>query len=484
MTGLRRSAPSVQRLRASAILLTAAAALSCASLSGHPWDAPPPETRDAPVVRPGALTRSTLGNGASLIVLEDRSLPRVVLGVTLRRGAGAVAPENAGLARFGTSLMEQGAAGMDALALALAVDEIGASMSVSSGWDHTSVSISGLSRDLDRLVEILVAVVRAPNFDESEAARIRDQQLAGLRQAQDDPGTIAAWQAARALYPAHRYGLPRSGTPESVARLDAAAARKWYEGVFRPDDAIIFASGDVAADDWAKRVDAAFGDWAPRGTPAGGTPAPPNVVPGATRVVVVDKPDLGQARIVVAHGGIARTSEWRLPATLVNNVLGGSGFSSRLMKRIRSDEGLTYGVRSEFSMRSEAGPFAVSTFTRVPEARRVVDLILEGIQGMRENPPSELELATTKSYSVGRFALGLETSESVLASIVSLAVYGLPEDSLDTYRARIRAIDVAETATAAQDLLHPDRCVILVLGPASDLVPQFESLGEVQVVEP
>ena len=464
--------------------LAAAAALSCASLSGHPWDAPPPETRDAPVVSPGALTRNTLSNGAKVIVLEDRSLPRLVLGVTLRRGAGAVAPEKAGLARFGASLMEQGAAGMDALALALAVDEIGASMSVSSGWDHTSVSISGLSRDVDRLVEILAAVVRSPRFDDAEAKRVRAQQLAGLRQAQDNPGTIAAWQTALALYPSHRYGLPRSGTLESVERFDAASARTWYEGVFRPDNAIIFASGDIDAADWTRRVEGAFGDWSARGVAAGETPAPPDPAPTATRVVVVDKPELAQARIVIAHGGIDRTSDRRLPAMLVNDVLGGSGFSSRLMKRIRSDEGLTYGVGSSFSMRRQAGPFSVSTFTRVPEARRVVDLILEGVQGIRDNPPSELELATMKSYSVGRFALGLETSASVLASIVALDVYGLPEDSLDTYRARVRAVDVAATAAAARDLLHPDRCVILVLGPASDLVPQLESLGEVRVVEP
>ena len=151
---------------------------------------------------------------------------------------------------------------------------------------------------------------------------------------------------------------------------------------------------------------------------------------------------------------------------------------------VRSDEGLTYGVYSGFSLRRSPGPFQVSTFTRVPEARRVVDLILEGIQGIRDDPPSELELAATKSYAVGRFALSLETSASVLSSIVSLDVYGLPEDSLDTYRARIRAIELAETAEVARDLFHADRCVILVLGPASELVPQMEGLGEILTVKP
>lgn len=487
LRGLPRSRPWRSRfLLCTAVVVAAAAgSVSCSLLvRQHPWDLPPPATRDAPVVQPGALTRSTLSNGVRVIALEDRRLPRVALGVTLRRGAGSVALERAGLASFATALMAQGAGEMDALALALAVDEIGASISVNAGWDATSVTLSGLSRDLDRLVEILVAVVREPVFDEGEAGRVRARQLAGLRQAQDSPGTIASWQAARALYPDHRYGLPMSGTLKSVERLDAPAARAYYQRIFRPENAIVFASGDIDAADWARRSERAFGDWESRGEDASETPAPPDPAPSIRRIVVVDKPELGQARIVVTHGGIARNSERRLAAGLVNNVLGGSGFSSRLMKRIRSDEGLTYGVASHFSMRRQPGPFSVSTFTRVPEARRVVDLILEGIQGIRDNPPSELELATTKSYAVGRFGLNLETSASVLASIVSLDVYGLPEDALDTYRARIRAIDLDDTAAVARDLFHPTRCVIVVLGPAKDLVPQLEGLGDVSVITP
>ena len=150
---------------------------------------------------------------------------------------------------------------MDALALALAVDEIGASMSVSAGWDSTSVTLSGLSRDLDRLVDILAAVVRQPAFEEAEAARVKAEQLAGLRQAQDEPGTIASWHALRTLYPEHRYGLPSSGTLDSVEAIDLAAARDFYRRVFRPDNAIVFASGDISAEDWERRSRDAFGDW-------------------------------------------------------------------------------------------------------------------------------------------------------------------------------------------------------------------------------
>ena len=169
----------------------------------------------------------------------------------------------------------------------------------------------------------------------------------------------------------------------------------------------------------------------------------------------------------------------------MNDALGGSGFSSRLMVRVRSDEGLTYGVGSGFSLRAVAGPFSVSTFTRVAKVREVIDLLLEEMIGIRGDQPfSEAELTKFVSYNVGRFGLSLETSESVLASLVDLQIHGLPSDSLDTYRSRLRAVTLEDVRDAAVNYLHPDRAAIIVLGPAETLVPQLEGLGEIEVWQP
>jgi zinc protease len=200
--------------------------------------------------------------------------------------------------------------------------------------------------------------------------------------------------------------------------------------------------------------------------------------------VVVDKPDLGQSRIVLAHEGIDRRNPDRVAADIMNQVLGGGGFSSRLMARVRSDEGLTYGVYSGFDLRRQPGPFIVSTFTRVEETGRVVELLLEEMRRIREEPPTDDELAQAISLAVGRFGLGLESSEAVLAGLVNLELYDLPPDSLDTYRTRVRAVDAEAVADAARRFIHPDRVAIVVLGPAEDLVPQLESFGEVEVVQP
>jgi zinc protease len=467
---------------AGAALLALWLALSCAA-PRPAWELPPPPPRDAPVARPEALRRTGLENGLRVLLLEDRRLPRVVLGITLRRGAASESPGSAGLASFTADLMERGAGDRDALALAQAVEELGASLAVFAGWDSMGVHVSGLARDADRLLEILADVARRPRFEAGEAERVRGETLAALERALDDPGTLAAWHVSRAIYGDHRYGLPQGGSPETVSALDAEAARAFHRDVFVPSDAIFSASGDFEPEVLLARVQALFGDWQGAAPPAD-APPPPDPAPAARRVVIVDRPDLEQSHVSLGHEGISRTDDERIAAQLLNDALGGSGFSSRLMQRLRAEEGLTYGVWSGFSLRRAAGPFLVSTSTRVPETRRVIDLMLAELEGARVRPPGADELRDAQMLAVGEFALGLETSGAVAAALVDLDVYGLPEDSLDTYRARVRAVTTAEVARTAERLLHPERAAIVLVGPAAELRTQAEGLGPVEIVQP
>ena len=239
---------------------------------------------------------------------------------------------------------------------------------------------------------------------------------------------------------------------------------------------MLAAVGDVDARDVIERARRAFGAW-PRGPVVPPGEPPPAQAPPARRVLIVDRPDLVQARILIAHEGIARSDPDRVAAGLLNSVLGGSGFSSRLMARVRSEAGLTYSVGSGFSLRRAPGPFVVSTFTRVPEVRRAIDLLLGELARARSQPPAEAELGPARTLAVGEFSLGLETSEAVMSSLVDLDVHGLPEDGLDSYRGRVRAVSAAEIAALAQRLLHPERSLILLVGPAAELTPAARGSG-------
>ena len=320
----------------------------CAGLETRPaWELPPPPPVEGPVVDGDALHRAVLANGLEILILEDHRLPRVSLGFELRRGAGSVDPGQAGVAALATEVMQRGAGDRDGLALAKVVEDAGASLSVSAGWDTTGISLSGLSEDRALLLEILSDVALRPRFDEEEFRRALAEHQAGIVGAQDDPATLIRWHALRALFEGHRYGLPRSGTTETVSELTVEDARAYWDDRFLPRGTIFWAVGDLDAKQLIGDVQRLFGGLEDRPL-IDNTPATPARTPDARRVIVIDKPDLGQARIMLGHEGIARTEPRRIPISLMNDALGGSGFSSRLMKRVRSDEGLTYGVASGY----------------------------------------------------------------------------------------------------------------------------------------
>ena len=470
--------------RAVRVAFALLAVSGCAALAPRPaWELPPPPVSEGPIVPQQRLHRATLDNGLEVLVLEDHRTPRLSVGITLRRGIAIEPLDQAGLASLTTEVMKRGAGSRDALALARAVEDIGASLSADAGWDSTSVGLTGLSEDGDALFALLADVVRRPRFDRAEVERARAETIQSLEQDRDEPEVLLGRQLDRVLYPGHRYGIPEDGERASLMRLDARALRAFHDRIFVARNAILYAVGDISADDAFARARAGFGDWAAGTVPEPG-PAPPVVTPPARKIVVVDRPELVQAQIALAHEGIARTDAERIPALLMNTVLGGGGFLSRLLTRVRAEEGLTYSIGSAFSMRRHAGPFAVMTFTRVPEVGRVVSLVISVLEGMRRDPPSEDEFRLAKSFNAGRFVLGFETSTSIAAGLIDLDVYGLPGNSLDTYRTRVNATTREEVAAQARRLLHPERLAIVVVGPAEALRPQLAPLGEVEVVKP
>lgn len=446
------------------------------------WELPAPPVREAPIVPAGALVRQTLPNGLRILLLEDHTRPMVSFGLAVRRGMAVEASGKEGVAVLCGEVMQRGAGQRDALQMARAVDEMGATFGIDVSWDSIRISASGLARDADALLQIVSDVTLRPHFDERETERARGEQLAELAGGLDNPRTLLGWQLGRTLYSGHRYGIPGAGRPETVRRLAAADVRGFYRRIFRANNAIFHATGDFDSRVLLEQVERALGAWLPGSLPEP-VAAPPRTVPEARKIVVVDRPDMVQVQIAVAHEGLRRIDPRRVAASLLNNVLGGSGFSSRLTVRIRSDAGLTYGIRSGFSLRRRPGRFGIYTFTRADQVRPVLDLLLEEVRAIRDDrPPSEDELRNAKAFSVGHFALGLETSEAVMGSLVNLDIYGLPEDSLDSYRRRVRQVTRAEIAELARELLHPERAAIVVVGPAAALVPELASLGPVEVV--
>ncbi len=464
-------------------LLGACVAGALAGCANEPfaWELPPAVAVERPIVDPSRLHRTTLANGLQIVVLEDLRLPKFSAGFIALRGAAIETPDELGIAVFTAALMERGAGKRDALALAAAVEDLGAELDVFADWDTLRASVSGLSRDRDALFGVLADVVRRPRFEAADAARAVAEQRAALAQAKDDPAALAARHFMRALYGAHRLGSPAAGEDAIVARFEPSSARAFHARVVTPAGAILWAVGDVDAAAFLAQAERAFGGL--RGGAVAALPAA-TPAPEKRRVVLVDRPEAGQAQIAIGHEGIARTDERRLAVQLLNSAFGASGFSSRLMARIRAKEGLTYGINSQFSQQRVPGPFVVSTFTRVPEVGKLLASTFDELERLRSDPPAGEELAHARQLRIGGFPLALETTGAVMSALLDLDVYGLPRDTLDTYRSRIRAITEEEIGAAARALIHPERATLVVVGPAAALRESLAKYGEVEVVAP
>ena len=445
------------------------------------WELPPVAAVERPIVDASRLHRETLANGLQVIVLEDRRLPEFTAGFVALRGAAIEGTSETGLAAFTASLMERGAGERDALALAAAVDDLGADLAVKADWDTLRVSLSGLSRDFEPLLGVLIDVVMRPRLGEADAVKVVAEQRAALAQAQDDPARLALQHLMRTLYGAHRFATPLGGTDAVVSGFDAGSAHAFHSRVVTPASGILWVAGDVDARAFLARAKRAFGGW--RGADPVPLPeAPP--IPEKRRVVLVDRPALRQAQIAIGHEGIARTDPRRLEAQLLNTAFGAGGFSSRLMNRIRAQEGLTYGVYAQLSQYRVPGPFVISTFTRIPEVGRLLASAFDEMERVRTDPPAGIELERARSLRTGSYPLALETTEAVMAALLDLEVYGLPRDTLDTYRPRMRGISADQVAQTALSLVHPERATIVVVGPAKVLLEPLSSYGAVEVVAP
>jgi zinc protease len=194
---------------------------------------------------------------------------------------------------------------------------------------------------------------------------------------------------------------------------------------------------------------------------------------------LLDRPDLTQSEIRIGHLGLARSHPDFFPLRLVNYILGEGGFSSRLMTRIRSDLGCTYGIRSTFHFRRAPGPFVISTFTPAAQTALVVKEIKAVMQKVREAGITEQELAEAQSYYVGHFPLGLETPRGIGGRVVSMDLYNLGRDYLQSYRERIQEVSLGAAQEAARKHLQPEA---LVVGPAAQCAKDLEALGPLEIL--
>jgi zinc protease len=438
--------------------------------------APPP-----PRMHPPVAERSSLENGLRILSVERRRLPIADVLLVIPAGAATDELERSGLAHLTAELLDSGSAKRTQIEIATDLDAIGARMSASAGWDHTTIALHSLSPRLPQALGILADVVTTPAFPDEEFRRGRDERLAEILQELDDPDTLADLAIARTIHGRdHVYGVTAAGTRETVARLERDDLVRFHSERYRPASAFAVVAGDIPANDAASLLQDALGAWSSGRMIPVIPPAPAAAKPAT--IHLLDRPGAPQSEIRIGTVGVPRSSPDYFALIVLNTVLGGS-FTSRLNVRMREQGGYTYGAFSGFAFRTGHGPFVAGAAVFTDATDRAIAEGIEEIVRIREAPVPEDELARAKQYVMLGLPRAFETSGGIASRIAEIELHGLDERYWHEFAARVDAIGQEDLRAAARRILEPDRLQVVVVGDASRVRAPLEQLGIAPVVD-
>jgi predicted Zn-dependent peptidase len=423
------------------------------------------------------VDRRILGNGIILYLAEDRSLPVLDVSTVFRAGSLYETAARPGVAQFTASqLRNGGAARRTAEALSEELEVLGASIEASASAEAVSLSLSALAKDSDHALELLAEVIRQPAFGEKSLQIFRGRVVEDLRRLADNPARLLAREFTRTLYTeAHPLGRPL--TPAQAEAIQAEDLRDHYRRLIRPNNMLMAVVGDFHREEMAARIQALFGDWPPGPLDL---PSPPEVQPRFERGVYIIPRNLSQASLALGHFGVSRFNPDRYAIELMDAILGGGGFSSRIMDRIRTEEGLAYSVGTSFPTGTrDISLFRATAQTKNENVPRAVDAILEEMHRMQRQPVSQEELDRAKEAIINSFVFRFTSRFGVVMQLMMLEFNGYPADYLDTLLDRYRAVTVADVQRVAREYLHPDASTILIIGDPTKFESAMRTFGPV-----
>ena len=405
--------------------------------------------------------RIMLENGMVLLLAERHELPVVTVNMAIRAGGVDEPSGKPGLASLTASLLTQGTEKRSASQISEAIDFIGGSLGVSGGDDFATARLRVLKKDLRAGFDLLADVLMHPVFAQQEIDRKVKETLASIRQQKDDPGTVAQDAFSKAVFGKHPYGTVN----DDVAAFLPAVTRKdvvsLYERRYGPNNCVLSIVGDITEAEATTLVQEHFKGWKAAGDAAESRPKPPGIK--RTSVIKLDK-GITQANIAVGQVGVRREDPDYYAVSVMNYILGGGGFSSRLMDNIRDNRGLAYDVHSQFIAQKEPGAFRVWTQTKSESANEAIAEILKELKRIQKEPVADQELADAKAYLTGSFPLRMDTSDKVAGILTAIEIYNLGLEYPDRYPQLINSVTKEDILRVARKHIDTGRLVIVVLG--------------------
>lgn len=406
------------------------------------------------------VQRVVSDGGVEAWLVEDHANPIVSMKIASRGGAAYDPEGKAGLAYLASGLLDEGAGELDSQAFQQRLAETAIKLSFDAGRDYFYGSLQTLTENREEAMRLLSLALTQPRFDPEPIQRIKSQVLANLAREQSSPSAIAGETLDRVLFPDHPYGRPVDGTPESIHAITAQDLRRFAETRLTRDRLLVGVAGDITPEELKPLLDKAFGD-----LPA--SAELPEVreteAKGEGAVVVVDKP-VPQSWVAFGHGGVKRDDPDYYAASLVEYILGGGSFASRLFEEVREKRGLVYTIYTYLDPMKRASVLAGGLGTSNGQVARALEIVRQEWARMAEKGPTAEELADAKTHLKGSFALRLSSTDSIAGILVAMRRANLSIDYIDKRKELIDQVTLAQAKRVAGELLDPEELAVVVVG--------------------
>lgn len=434
----------------------------------------PPLGPERPVAWPKRAVH-TLSNGMQVVLAELRTFPKISAQLFFRSGNASVAHRAPGLAEITATVVRTGTASRPSRQIEEDLRRMGADLGTNAGADSSAISLSGLAEFSEGIFELTADLARNASFPADEFERERRRKIEGLRIERTTPAFLANERFRRVIFGQHPYAVI-SPTEEQVAAYQREQLEEFYRQNYSPANALLIVVGDFASDALLAQIEKVFGTWKAPQPPPQISPAPPHNT--GRKVHLVHLPESVQTQVVVGNLAITRRDPDWFRLVLANSIYGGA-FHSRLVINIREQKGYTYSPRSGLQSLRQHGYFNVHAAVRNEVAAATLTEIFYEMDRMRSLSVTAEELESARSYLTGVFSLGVATQDGLLGQLSTIYLDRLPEDHLETYRAKVHALTDGDVLSAARRHFDSANAQIILVGDRAQIAEQAALFGEV-----
>jgi zinc protease len=404
--------------------------------------------------------------GIEAWLVEEHSVPLIALRFSVEGGSSQDLAGKEGVANFMTAMLDEGAGDLTAVKFQEAMEDLAMRMGFEDGRDQFYGSLETLTVNKDPSFDLFRLAINRPRFEVSAVDRIRSQLLTSLKFAEKDPNSVAgkAWNAA--AFPNHAYGRPAKGTEQSITAIKREDLEAYRRKVFAKDNLKVVVVGDIDAATLGPALDKLFGEFAAKSQL---TKVEPIALKsgGQQRVIEMNVP---QSVATFGSAGMLRRDPDFMAATVMNQILGGGGFASRLMEEVREKRGLAYSVYSYLNPMRFTGVFGGGVATKNEEMAQSLDVIRAEFKRMADDGPTQKEFENAKSFMLGSYALRFDTNAKIASQLLGIAVEGLGIDYVDKRNKEVEAVTIDDVKRAAKKLLTDDNLIVTIVGKPKGVV--------------